>query len=180
MLTEKQKELVEANMGLAYYCAHQMKNIPIELEDRISLALFGLVKAAGHYRPETGTKFSTYAIQAMQNEIKMQLRRDSKHFGVISLSYPIGDENHREGTLEDMVPDKRDYSSEQDSFIDAGIVFVKLNSLFSGRKQELYMEILRNPGMDQKFYGKRLGMSQSYISRLMKQMREDASRGQIC
>ena len=94
MLTDEQKKLVEENMGLAYYCAHQMKIVPLDLEERISAAMFGLTKAAASYDPQAGARFATYAVRVIQNEIRMSLKKERKHLNVVSLSTPIEDVNH--------------------------------------------------------------------------------------
>ena len=97
MLTDEQRKLAEDNIRLAYWYAHQAKWTSLELEERISAALFGLVKAAGSYKTEEGILFSAYAVRIMQNEILLKIRNEKKHAGVISLNAPIGNDNHRGG-----------------------------------------------------------------------------------
>ena len=176
MLTDEQRTLAEDNIRLAYWCAHQMKSVPLELEERISAALFGLVKAAGHYDPEKGILFSTYAVRIMQNEILTKIRSEEKHAGVISLNAPTGNDNHRGGALEDVVPDKRNPVTETEELLDAGSMLERMDDLFQGRKKELYLELRKNPGQNQEFYAGRMGLSQSYVSRLMKSMGRDVRR----
>ena len=176
MLTDKQRALVEENIGLAYYCAHQMKMIPLDLEERISAALLGLTKAAASYDPQAGARFATYAVRVIQNEIGMSLRKERKHLNVVSLSTPIEDVNHWGGVLEDLVPDKTDHIGEWESFLDAEILLEKLDGFFRGNKEKLYRELRANPGRKQDFYANRMGTSQSYVSRMMRSMREDVRR----
>ena len=89
-------------MGLAWYTA-RMSSVPMELEEKISLCYLGLVLAAGSFDPDRGIRFATFAVRVMQNKILQGLKREKKHFGVISLEQPAGKENG--GTLADLVPD---------------------------------------------------------------------------
>ena len=157
-----------------------MKWTSLELEERISAALFGLVKAAGYYKPEKGILFPTYATRIMQNEILLKIRNEKKHAGVISLNTPIGNDNYQDRVLEDVVPDKRNPVTEAESLLDAGTMLERMDDLFHGRKKELYLELRKNPGQNQEFYAGRMGLSQPCISRLMKAMREDVRRELLC
>lgn len=87
-------------MGLAWYTA-RMSSVPMELEEKISLCYLGLVLAAGSFDPDRGIRFATFAVPVMQNKILQGLKREKKHFGVISLEQPAGKENG--GTLADLV-----------------------------------------------------------------------------
>ena len=55
------------------------------------------------FDPDRGIRFATFAVPVMQNKILQGLKREKKHFGVISLEQPAGKENG--GTLADLVPD---------------------------------------------------------------------------
>lgn len=79
-------------MGLAWYTAG-ISSVPLELEEKISLCYLGLVLAAGDFDPDRGIRFATFAVPVMQNKILQGLKREKKHFGVISLEQPAGKEN---------------------------------------------------------------------------------------
>lgn len=119
MLNDTQRKLAEENIRLAYWYAHQMKSIPLELEERISLAALGLVKAVEKYDPARGANFAAYARKVMHDEILLSFRKEKKHADVISLNLPIGNDDHRGGALENLVPDKRDHMEELESYLDA-------------------------------------------------------------
>ena len=74
-------------MGLAWYTAG-ISSVPLELEEKISLCYLGLVLAAGSFDPDRGIRFATFAVPVMQNKILQGLKREKKHFGVISLEQP--------------------------------------------------------------------------------------------
>lgn len=178
MLTETQRKLAEENINLAYHCAHQMKSLPMELEEKISLAFLGLVKAAERYDPDTGYAFATYAAIVIRNEILMEYRKVGKHANDISLDTPISD-GYRVMVLADLIPDKRD------PFCEINVANLKdflsnAELIFCGRELDLFREIMKCPGMGQKYYGEKLGVSQTYISRLLKTMRSKVRREILC
>lgn len=106
-MTEKEKKLAEDNIELAYYIAHRWhKYSRIELDEAISCAQLGLVKAAMKFDAEKGCRFATYAYKIMENEIRMELRKRNRRREEIYFEDPI------EGTdglvLGDMIADHRD------------------------------------------------------------------------
>jgi RNA polymerase sigma factor (sigma-70 family) len=85
MLTSQ--ELYEKNELLAYKVVHKMK-IEITgfgLEDLFQTAKLGLWKACTTYDPKR-SKFSTWAVNCIRNELLMAYRSASKHKGVEVLS----------------------------------------------------------------------------------------------
>lgn len=76
---ESWKVLVERNMRLAVNIANSFSNTEIEDDDLLSIALYGLVKAAKKFNPLLGYEFSTFSIPVMRNEILMELRKIKKH-----------------------------------------------------------------------------------------------------
>lgn len=76
---ESWKVLVERNMRLAVNIANSFSNTEIEDDDLLSIALFGLVKAAKKFNPLFGYKFSTFSVPVIRNEILYELRKRKKH-----------------------------------------------------------------------------------------------------
>lgn len=66
--------LVVGNMGLAHHMARKFTGTGIELEDLVSIAYLGLIKAADSYNPDKGVRFGSYACVVMRNEILMAVR----------------------------------------------------------------------------------------------------------
>ena len=73
---EERNRLVEENLNLAVkavdlYANKDLlnKTSSIEWEDLLQVARLGLMKAAEFYKPESGVKFSTYAMITMKNTI---------------------------------------------------------------------------------------------------------------
>lgn len=73
--TESWKVLVERNMRLAVNIANSFSNTEIEDDDLLSIALYGLVKAAKKFNPLFGYEFSTFSIPVIRNEILHELRK---------------------------------------------------------------------------------------------------------
>lgn len=73
MLTEKQKKMVEDNMGLAIHVCkkHFHRGEPEEIR---SFAMEGLVKAVKGYNENSETSFSTYAGVWIEGEINRRIR----------------------------------------------------------------------------------------------------------
>jgi len=77
-LSPDKGELVIGNLGLAGSVAkqflHRGKSYGIEYDDLFQIACIGLIKAANAYSPGRG-KFGTYAVNVMQNEVRMELEK---------------------------------------------------------------------------------------------------------
>ena len=165
-MTEIQKKLAEENIRLAYYIANK-SSVPLDAEEKISLALLGLTKAAASYDPDKGIKFTTFATVVMTNELLMGLRREKRHFAIASLDQPLSDE-HRGGVLGDLVPDKEQPIRETEMILDFREALERMDRTLTGKERELFNELIRNPGKAQRDYAEMLGCSQSYVSRCLR------------
>ena len=83
-----ENEIFENNIGLAYMVAHRYKNYPEEKEDIFQLAYEGLWKAVKKYDKDK-SKFSTYAVRIMTNNINNYLRGKKKERKTDSLDRGI-------------------------------------------------------------------------------------------
>lgn len=98
-LTESQSRLVEQNVRLAYaegLRANRLRRaVRLTLEEATSAALFGLIRAAQYYNPDYGTKFSTYAVSVIRN----QIHRADIESSIIHTGAYMADEaeRHRQG-----------------------------------------------------------------------------------
>ena len=171
MLTNTQKKLVEDNLMLAYHCAHKFMNIPIPLDERIELTFLGLVKAAHEYNPKRGNKFATFAMIVMQNEILYELRQSKKCQPTISLDCRFGEDDNME--IHDIISDKKSLIDDIETIIDFKTFIEKSNKIFTGTHKQLFQYMLAEPGMPQRYYAIKLGISQPRVSRMMKKMREE-------
>ncbi len=168
--------LIEHNLRLVVYIAKKFDNTGIGVEDLISIGTIGLIKSINTFNPQKNIKLATYASRCIENEILMYLRRNSKTKMEVSIDEPLNvDWDGNElllsdilGTDEDVI--YRDIEAEVEHHL-LGKAIDKL----SGREKlivELRYGLGRGSGKEltQKEVADRLGISQSYISRLEKKI----------
>lgn len=171
-LTDEQRKLVEDNIRLAYEFVHRKGfTYGYEFEDAVQIALLGLIHAAMTFK-ESKSKFSSYAFLAMQSQFNMEYRKikRQKESGIIniSLSEPIT-ENERL-SVEDTVAERQDSIEGIETVITIKNAYEKLNDK---EKQIIYMTFYaKEEKANQKNIAKKLGVSQSFVSRTLKKFRE--------
>lgn len=166
--------LVEHNLRLVVYIARRFENTGTSLEDLISIGTIGLMKAIGTYRMEKNIKLATYASRCIENEILMHIRKISNQKAEISLDEPINqDGDGNELLLSDILGTGEDeIFAPMEAAADLTALRQALGEL-PGREREL---IGMRYGLDgqkeltQKEIAQKLGISQSYISRLEKKI----------
>ena len=117
-------------------------------DDIMGEARIGLWKACMTYNPDKGYEFSTYACRVISNQINMFLRKRKRIVTAISFETDIGGGL----TLGDTLGYEPDPAAEIDE-IDIG--------------KYKYLSMIVD-GMTQKVIAERVGLSQSYVSRLSK------------
>lgn len=166
--------LVEHNLRLVVYIARRFENTGTSLEDLISIGTIGLMKAIGTYRMEKNIKLATYASRCIENEILMHIRKISNQKAEVSLDEPINqDGDGNELLLSDILGTGEDeIFAPLEAAADLTALRQALEEL-PGREREL---IGMRYGLDgqkeltQKEIAQKLGISQSYISRLEKKI----------
>ena len=166
--------LVEHNLRLVVYIARRFENTGTSLEDLISIGTIGLMKAIGTYRMEKNFKLATYASRCIENEILMHIRKISNQKAEVSLDEPINqDGDGNELLLSDILGTGEDeIFAPLEAAADLTALRQALGEL-PGREREL---IGMRYGLDgqkeltQKEIAQKLGISQSYISRLEKKI----------
>ncbi len=176
-MTEVQKKLAEENIRLAYYVASRSM-VPMENEEKVSLALLGLAKAAERYDPECKVKFATFATVVMRNEILMGYRKERKHLGLIHFGDLVGPDDGGI-CLEDMLPDKKQFTRELEGLLDCRAAIENMDRALFGMEQKLFRELIRDPGRAQSDYAEKLGCSQSHVSRCLRKIRGKIRR-ELC
>lgn len=166
--------LVEHNLRFVVYIARRFENTGTSLEDLISIGTIGLMKAIGTYRMEKNIKLATYASRCIENEILMHIRKISNQKAEVSLDEPINqDGDGNELLLSDILGTGEDeIFAPLEAAADLTALRQALGEL-PGREREL---IGMRYGLDgqkeltQKEIAQKLGISQSYISRLEKKI----------
>ena len=87
---EARNILIERNLRLVAHVAKKYNSSEDDNEELISIGTVGLIKAVSSFNTEYGSKFSTYAIRCIENEILMYFRNKRKSKNDVSLYEPIG------------------------------------------------------------------------------------------
>lgn len=84
------EELILHNMRLVAHVAKKYTASEEDTEDLISIGTIGLLKAVSTFDCNYGSRFATYAIRCIDNEMLMHFRSKKKTRGEVSLYEPIG------------------------------------------------------------------------------------------
>ncbi|MDD6158690.1 MAG: RNA polymerase sporulation sigma factor SigE [bacterium] len=184
---EAKRRLIEHNLRLVVYIARRFDNTGVGLEDLISIGTIGLIKAVETYRSDKNIKLATYASRCIENEILMHLRKRSRERGEVSLDEPINtDWDGNELLLSDVLgTDGEEVSRGLEEDAEAELLHDALARL--GKREKDIIELRFGLGghseHTQKEVAERMGISQSYISRLEKriitQLRRELSRAML-
>lgn len=166
--------LIEHNLRLVVYIARKFESAGINVEDLISIGTIGLIKAVNTFKIEKNIKLATYASRCIENEILMYLRRTSKTKGEVSLDEPLNvDWDGNELLLSDILGTETDevYGHLEEE-VNRSLLGYAMEKL-SGREREIVemrFGLAGSREMTQKEVAERMGISQSYISRLEKKI----------
>ena len=171
---EAKAELIEHNLRLVVYIAKKFDNTSVGVEDLISIGTIGLIKAINTFRADKNIKLATYASRCIENEILMYLRKNSSQRTEVSLDEPLNtDWDGKELLLSDVLGTEGDVVMRPiEADVDRKLLRDAVAKL-SGREQEIITMRFGLGGrreLTQKEVADRLGISQSYISRLEKRI----------
>ena len=166
-------ELILHNMRLVAHVAKKYGNSEEELDDLLSIGTIGLIKAVNTFKADFGSRFATYAIRCIDNEMLMYFRGKKKTRGEVSLFEPIGTD--REGNqihLLDVL---------ETSEVDVALELEKQNQIqkLNDNMKEIltsreYLIISKRYGLadeeekTQREIAEEIGISRSYVSRIEK------------
>ena len=166
--------LIERNLRLVVYIAKRFENTGAGLEDLVSIGTIGLVKAINTFRADKNIKLATYASRCIENEILMYIRKHSGARCEISIDEPLNtDWDGNELLLSDVLgSEEESISFEIEQLEERRIIRRAVASLGEREREiiELRYGMRGEPELTQKEVADRLGISQSYISRLEKKI----------
>lgn len=144
------------------------------MEDLISIGTIGLIKAVNTFKIDKKIKLATYASRCIENEILMYLRRNTRLKSEVSLDEPLNvDWDGNELLLSDILGTENDIVSQHiEEEVNRKLLYSAMNKLEPREKELMEMRFGLKSGreMTQKEVADRLGISQSYISRLEKRI----------
>ena len=168
------QRLVEHNLRLVVYIARRFENTGVNLEDLISIGTIGLIKAIGTYKLDKKIKLATYASRCIENEILMHIRKISGQKAEVSLDEPINmDCDGNELLLADILGTEEDMILRpMEDEVDLRILRQAVRQLPPRERQIVVMRfgLEGQQELTQKEVAQKMGISQSYISRLEKRI----------
>ena len=170
---EARNTLIEHNLRLVVYIAKRYETNPIFMEDLISIGSIGLIKAVNTFKRNKNIKLVTYASRCIENEILMFLRKKSRRKLEVSFDEPLNiDYDGNELLLSDILGTDDDVVTKQFEREENKRELLKaMRGLKDRERQILQMRYgIEHEEFTQKDIAKRLGISQSYISRLEKRI----------
>ncbi len=170
---EARAQLIERNLRLVVFIAKKFENTGVGIEDLISIGTIGLIKAVNTFRPDRQIKLATYASRCIENEILMYLRKTAGQ-KELSIDEPLHiDWDGNELLLSDVLSDEEDSVSRAlECEEDRRTIAIALSHLSPREREiiELRFGLSGQNELTQKEVAARLGISQSYISRLEKKI----------
>ena len=144
------------------------------MEDLISIGTIGLIKAINTFRSDKNIKLATYASRCIENEILMYLRKNSAQRTEISFDEPLStDWDGKELLLSDVLGTDSDTVMRPiEADVDRRLLQDAVGKLPERERNIITLRF----GLDgkkeltQKEVADRMGISQSYISRLEKRI----------
>ena len=171
---EAREDLILQNMRLVAHVVKKYAGSREDPEDLISIGTIGLIKAINTFRTDKNIKLATYASRCIENEILMYLRKNSSQRTEVSFDEPLNtDWDGKELLLSDVLGTEGDVVMrpiEED--VDRQLLQTAVSHL-SPRERDIITMRFGLGGakeLTQKEVADRLGISQSYISRLEKRI----------
>lgn len=168
---EARNLLIERNLRLVVHVCKKYANTNIDQEDLLSIGTIGLIKGVNSFKPEKGSKLSTYVSKCVDNEILMMLRSTKKLNAEVHLNEPIGkDKDDNVITLEEVL---ENYDKCIDDVVDTKLkikkMYNKIKEVLKDREKtiiELRFGLRGGKPKTQKEIARMMGISRSYVSRI--------------
>lgn len=172
---EKAKDiLIEHNLRLVVFLAKKYENTGVDLEDLVSIGTIGLIKGINTFRSGKNIKLATYASRCIDNEILMHLRKNKKIRTEVSIDASLSfDGEGNELHLEDVLGTDADIvTREIEEESDRNLMLQEVMKLKPRDRDIIVLRygLLGHDELTQKEVAEKLGISQSYISRIEKKV----------
>ena len=171
---DAKNKLIEHNLRLVVFLAKKYENTGYDVEDLVSIGSIGLIKGINTYKLDKNIKIATYASRCISNEIKKFKKKNKKRRGEISFEDALNyDAEGNELHLEDILGTEIDYvPNEYEKTLNKEILSREINTLETREKEIMTLRYGLNNTEEytQKEVAEKLGISQSYISRIEKKV----------
>ena len=175
-MTVEQEKLAEDNIALVYHIFKSFgktRFVTIYGDDIIGEGIVGLVKAAKNFDPTRNLKFATYAARCIRNEMLMFFRKGKKWCEPISLEDIVcTDDSGNVLRCKDIIAVESniaEFEREDAAKHSLAILQERINA----REAKVIAGI--TAGQTQVQIAGTMGLSQSYVSRLIKNIRKKHS-----
>lgn len=153
-------ELIESNMNLVYYVLHKYYPTFVKDEDMVQVGMVGLCKAANTW-DGVSSKFSTYAVACILQEIHSEYRRRSQTIPTISLDKQLYSDNS-DFDLSDILP-------SEDVNFDDGVELERFKELLN--EDDLVILKYMFDGVRQIDVATKLGLTKGAVNERVRRIR---------
>lgn len=166
------EQMILSNHGIVFSV---MKNLSIPLtdEDMFQTGIIVLLKAINTFDTSKGYQFSTYAFPIVRNELLMAFRKSKKS---VMVAFSLDDNadigNGESVPYAEMIADGKDY---EENVVNSMLAQQIFESLGSREKHIFTMFFVES--RTQSEISKALGISQSYVSRIISSMGKMKRKG---
>lgn len=168
------EQMILSNHGIVFSV---MKNLSIPLtdEDMFQTGIIGLLKAINTFDASKGYQFSTYAFPIVRNELLMEFRKSKRSvMAAFSLDDNADIGNGESVPYAEMIADGKDYEENVVNSMLTQQIFERLGS----REKHIFTMFFVE-SRTQSEISKALGISQSYVSRIISSMGKMKRKGRI-
>ena len=168
------EKLIEHNLRLVVFLAKKYENTGVDLEDLVSIGSIGLIKGINTFQSDKNIKLATYISRCIDNEILMFLRKNKNKKSEVSIDQALSfDTDGNELHLEDVIG--TDKELVLDSIEEKNNKNVMMKEILDLKPRDREIMVLRyglfgSDEFTQKEVAEKLGISQSYISRIEKKV----------
>jgi len=170
---QAKQTLIEHNLRLVVFIAKRFTSPHADIEDFISIGTIGLVKAINTYDPSKNIRLATYATHCVENEILMFLRKANRNTVMSFDEILHTDKDGNTMVMANILGIDEDTAlqSIEDS-VDKELLLKAIEKLPEREKEIIVLRfgLDGNKGLTQQEVADKIGISQSYLSKLEKQI----------
>lgn len=175
VLSSEEAKIAEDNLDLVKWIVnHKIQwHDQEDFQEKVQIGSIGLIKAVKTFDESKGLKFATYATTCILNEIRMDGRKSKNTSKDISIEQPVAqDENGAEMTIGDILVDERSSDFEGSMEKRKNVAEALMVILNSFPLRQRFIMLLSIAGVTQIEIASLLGISRSYVSRLVKKCKQ--------